>query len=273
MNLECTVYFVEKINQIYQMLLFRHGLMIVGNTLSGKTCSYNVLANALTSLNEKQQMNEYKVQKCLINPKSINTSMLYGSYDLASHEWTDGILASNYRKFAIDLSSDRKWIIFDGPVDAVWIENMNSVLDDNKKLCLMSGEIIKLPDKTNLMFETLDLEQASPATVSRCGMIYIEASSLGWRPLVTSWLKTLPKTIDYRQKEQLNDLFERFIEPSLQFIKMNKLKKFIDPISDSHLVYSIIKLNDHLIKILLESSDTQASDLISHLEVSFVTWS
>lgn len=79
-------------------------------------------------------------------------------------------------------------VTFDGPVDAAWVENLNTLLDDTRKLCLTSGETVLLPLGMTILFECDSLAAVSAATVSRCGMVYLDVHEVGWQPLFEQWL-------------------------------------------------------------------------------------
>ncbi|XP_049894014.1 dynein axonemal heavy chain 1 [Epinephelus moara] len=236
--------YISKCIQLYETTVVRHGLMLVGPSGSGKTKCYEILGAAITVLKGQPSVSGgvYEaVHIYVLNPKSITMGQLYGEYDLLTHEWTDGILSSVIRGGAASMDKDKKWYMFDGPVDAVWIENMNTVLDDNKKLCLSSGEIIKLTDVMTMMFEVQDLAVASPATVSRCGMVYLEPSILGLTSFTECWLKQLPEALK-PFTEQLDSLFDRFLQDAITFVRIS-VKEVITSL-DSNLTCSLLKLMD-----------------------------
>jgi dynein heavy chain len=168
----------------------RHGNMLVGTTGTGKTTVARILKNALTGLHKAGEIDVWYKPVVIdpLNPKSVSMGELFGEVNKLTNEWTEGIIPWLVKEAVNALETKnadwKRWIIFDGPVDALWIENMNTVLDDNKMLCLNNGQRIKMPETCTMMFEVNDLRVASPATVSRCGMVYLEPEHLGWKVLV-----------------------------------------------------------------------------------------
>lgn len=96
---------------------------------------------------------------------------------------------------------------------------MNTVLDDNMTLCLANAERIKLRPELRMLFEVQDLAVASPATVSRCGMVYLSFDNLDWSLYVKSWLGKM----DFKEnhKELIFGLFNKTLEKA--FAKKKKL--------------------------------------------------
>jgi len=173
----------NKIIQLYETSLVRHGFMVVGAAGCGKTTIMNTLCEALSEV--------VVVHKQFrMNPKAITGAEMYGIVNTVTSEWVKGVFSEIWRKCNSKANTNKNvsWIVCDGPVDAIWIENLNTVLDDNKILTLANADRIPMNDPwCKMTFEVENLNNASPATVSRCGIIYVSGTDLGWQPLIQTW--------------------------------------------------------------------------------------
>ena len=195
----------------------------MGEAGSGKSINWQVLADALTQLKKDGEVDKdgfyQKVTCYVLNPKSVRMGELYGETSSTTGEWTDGIISALARVAVRDTSQDRKWIVFDGPVDALWIENMNTVLDDNKTLCLPNGQRIKLPPTLHMMFEVADLAVASPATVSRCGMVYMEFVHVGLDAIIETWSHGPIEDLLPEERDRLTALISQIAPQAISFLR------------------------------------------------------
>ncbi|KAK7195048.1 dynein heavy chain [Novymonas esmeraldas] len=241
--------------QFYETLIVRHGVMLVGVTGTGKTEARLCIAQALTNLAAAGSTNKMArpVQEFVINPKSVLLHELYGQLDVNTNEWKDGVLAAIAKDCvrASEGSSDHRWMVFDGPVDTLWIESLNSVLDDSKLLCLDSGERIKLPDTIHMLFEVADLAVASPATVSRCGMVYVDATDLPWRAVVGKWSETTLAGAGAQPlcRAYILSLFDAYVEKGLAWLRQLPASASLMSAGDINVVQSLCDLFTALVHV------------------------
>lgn len=192
---------VNKVKQLYETTLVRHGIMLVGPAGTGKTRIMTTLLKALA----KTTGIAHKTTR--MNPKAIRAEEMFGETDKVSGEWVVGVFGAMWDKFNKRDLAYNTWMCCDGPVDSIWIENLNTVLDDNRILTLANGDRLPMTDNVKILFEVEDLRNASPATVSRAGIIFVSDSDLDWMPIVDAWCLGIPNL----QAGVLRGFFDKYV--------------------------------------------------------------
>ena len=216
-NLQECDSFIDKTVQFYQTSNIRHGVMIVGETGTGKSAILETLVGSMAIL--KDTVHVYK-----LNPKSVTRGELFGWNDEYTNNFNHGIVSKLVTNALEIEGTEKRWFLFDGPVDADWIENLNTVLDDNKMLCLPDGKRLKLPNYISMVFEVENLSEASPATISRCGMIYLDSGSLDPFLVFSSWKNILFEELVDTQFDNVNKIIgkikdEEFVNSTKEFLR------------------------------------------------------
>ncbi|XP_054724974.1 LOW QUALITY PROTEIN: cytoplasmic dynein 2 heavy chain 1-like [Uloborus diversus] len=202
---------LKKVLELHEQLQQRMGVVLVGPSGSGKSTLRKILEKALLILGQQ-------VKCYIVNPKSMPKPQLLGYIDLDTREWHDGVLTFSSRQVIKEQDGKMllSWIVCDGDIDPEWIESLNSVLDDNRLLTMPSGERIRFGSQVNFIFETHDLSCASPATISRMGIIFLSNEDVNVRSLVTAWLQLAEEDSRLILQTFIDDFFYRALDWTLK---------------------------------------------------------
>ncbi|XP_066560773.1 dynein axonemal heavy chain 9 [Amia ocellicauda] len=246
--------FVLKVVQLEELLAVRHSVFVVGNAGTGKTKVMRSLHKTYQNMKRRPVWND-------LNPKAVTNDELFGIINPATREWKDGLFSNIMRELANISHDGPKWIVLDGDIDPMWIESLNTVMDDNKVLTLASNERIPLNPTMRLVFEISHLRTATPATVSRAGILYINSADLGWNPPVTSWID---KRVVQSERANLTILFDKYLPLCLDTLR-TRFKKII-PVPEQ----SMVQMLCHLLDCLLIEEHTPADCSKDLYELYFV---
>eukprot|EP00927_Polykrikos_kofoidii_P041032 TRINITY_DN34968_c0_g2_i1.p1 TRINITY_DN34968_c0_g2~~TRINITY_DN34968_c0_g2_i1.p1 ORF type:complete len:3218 (+),score=730.51 TRINITY_DN34968_c0_g2_i1:1253-9655(+) len=239
-GLQADPQFIIKTVGMVSILNVRHCMFIIGPTGCGKS---EVWKTCLESLKDIGQDGLWEQA----NPKGVTSDELYGIMT-KTKEWKDGLIAVIMRNMSKEMGAyksthQHKWVILDGDIDATWIESMNTVMDDNKILTLVSNERIPFTPTMRMILEIQDMKHASPATVSRGGVLFINETDIGWKPFMESWRESLPEAT---QQSAFYLHFSNYFDANIEGIR--KMFGFSCPIFDMGFVQCISTFCDAMLQ-------------------------
>ena len=170
-----------------------------------------------------------------MNPKGMSMDELFGTYHRESHEWHEGLFTQHYRDFAGMREDKKKWILLDGPIDYMWVENLNSILDDNKRMSLPNGESIKMSDGMCILLEASNMKNVTPATVSRCGLIHLHRKeTCDPKAIFNQFLRRLPPNLSE---------YARDLEAAANFLMVEPIAVYEEEAKAGRIQYSRVDLH------------------------------
>jgi dynein heavy chain len=265
-----------KIIQLHETSLVRHGFMVVGTVGCGKSTIYNTLTEARSKIIDKitGSMTNYRIIK--MNPKAITSAEMYGVVNPVSGEWLSGVFSELWKRANDKKNKFHSWINCDGPVDAMWIENLNTVLDDNRILTLANNERIPMTDLCKMTFEVENLNNASPATVSRCGIIYVSADDLGWEPLIKAWVRDrvyVKAAVSPDEGTWAKDMVQKYIKGPDLMKTLTREYTYMLPIAECVRINNMLNLMNAILLQYQKKGVTVDKSLFEKLWVFCLAWS
>lgn len=246
--------FSLKCIQLSQIIEVRHCVFIIGPPGCGKSAVWKTLARANKDIGLETEYD------CL-DPKAVSTNELYGMLT-KSKEFKNGVLSTIIRNQCKETGKYKshhkmKWSILDGDIDPNWIESLNTVMDDNRMMTLVSNDRFPLTESMKLLFEISNLKNATLATVTRAGVLFINETDIGWKPFFDSWIeKHRPDVIKAEKEAGLHPIRPEFDQLAVSvflkcqtYIENQDIQRLTHacPIVDIMLIETICTIIDDLV--------------------------
>ncbi|CCD23572.1 dynein heavy chain NDAI_0B05390 [Naumovozyma dairenensis CBS 421] len=238
----------KKCLQLYNFQMSQDAIILLGDAGIGKSTILRLTLSSISALSGKKNI------IYTIDTKVLSKEELYGRMNKATLEWTDGLFTSLIRDIHNDIIGTFRnahiWIVFDSDIDPTYVETLNSVLDDNKILTLPNGERFKIPANLHLIFETTGVHYATPATITRCSLIWCNSTLLSSYPKFKAIFDSHSSKFlqkhgnDTNKFQDVTKIFDSIVTPELleELISKSLKMDHIMPFDDIRACDTIIRL-------------------------------